>query len=772
MKRNFFFLAALAVCLAVIFPMGAEAQNIPVESRPRLLSREYEYCDSGTPTMPTNKLCWHYFADEIQIVLENSPQNPRIQRADELPSVRFAINSGKVESYEFFSEKFIRERNFSPEMAQKIENSDLSNIIQLRLKNVGGDEDFMELFNTISKDKNIKEVHKLSETQALGHTNDPLSTRQWYFDRVKFPEAQAIAGYGSPEIHVMSPDSGYDVTHPDLPRPYGFFNHLTNIKEIPVDRLGHGTATAGMIVQIPNNGIGGIGTAPGVSLWVRKVLSDGGIGEWSSFAAAVLDQTAECVRLRRENPNVRCIFTISMGGLGPIPVVDVVLDIALKEGIVVVAAAGNVPVDLAKVPLYPAAKRGVIAVTASNEKDELADWSPFGSELLTTMAPSTDILVPVPKDSNYIKYNDPSGYIYATGTSFGAPQVAGAIALLWTQHRDLSPEQVRFITLGGADVIPSAQPFIASGGRINAQTMVNVPFGEIPLPPKTFEVGNASHISLKTRQSFSDGVVGYIHYISNQPFDEDSLNRKDVRQIFTFDPSLRGNIGKVTEKTIGDLQENTTWYLGLKPVHITGSLPELSNTIEVATKKSEVHIARTFTADNGECENGQWYVEAHNSVLTPVWHFSDVLRSISENKCLWRFGRKGELGYNLGAAHAMVMSETFDLRKLNGASLRYEFFQSMSTILPGIDEFQFWALPFADDLQDNRDTAILLKNYKNEPNSKRFETKEELIDLTGVAGTRFRLGFRVYLRSGGRYGGDGWFFGNVRLMIDQREYLY
>ena len=763
MKNKFYsFLTVFFACL--IFSENAEAQN-PVELRPLLKSPEYEYCDSGTPTMPNDKLCWHYFADEVQIVID--PYKPRPQRLEEIPSIQFAIGKGRVESYEYFSDKLIREGNFSSEMVEKIAKSNLPNIIQLRLKNIENDGDFLEIFKKVSEDQNIKEVHMVSEVKALGHTNDPESAKQWYFDRVKFPEAQAEVGYGSPDIHVMVPDSYYDANHPDLPKPYGYFNHLTNTKEPPTDKFGHGTATAGMIVQIPNNGIGGIGTAPGVSLWVRKVLGDNGIGAWSAAAQAFLDQTDECIKLRRANPNVRCIFSVSMGGVGPVPVIDATLDISLAEGIVVVAAAGNTPLDLAVVPLYPAAKKGVIAVSASNEEDEMTDWTTYGPEHLTVMAPATNILVPVPSTFG-IKFSSPNGYFFGSGTSFAAPQVAGAAALLWTKYRDLSANQIGWLMLGTADIVPSAQPFIASGGRINALTMVNVPFGETPLPPKMFEVSNASHISIKTRQSFNDSVVGYIPFISDEPFDEDTANRKNVRQIFTFDPSLRTKIGKITEKTIGNLPENTTFYLRLKAVHITGSLSDFSDQIEVTTKKAEVHVARPFTAENGECENGQWYVEAHNYQLIPVWRFSDALTSISGNKCLWGFG----LISRMGGAHSMVMSETFDLRRLNGASLRFEFFKNTSTVLPGIDEFQVWALPFADDLQDNRDTAILLRNYKNEPDNPKFITKEELIDLTRVAGTRFRLGFRVYLRSGGIHGGVGWFFGNVRIMTDQKEYLY
>ena len=58
-------------------------------------------------------------------------------------------------------------------------------------------------------------------------------------------------------------------------------------------------------------------------------------------------------------------------------------------------------------------------------------------------------------------------YTYLDGTSFSAPQVSGAAALVWARHPLDSVAQVRDAILGSVDPLPGLSGKVATGGRLN-----------------------------------------------------------------------------------------------------------------------------------------------------------------------------------------------------------------------------------------------------------------------------------------------------------------
>jgi subtilisin family serine protease len=127
----------------------------------------------------------------------------------------------------------------------------------------------------------------------------------------------------------------------------------------------------------------------------------------------------------------------------PKPHADVV-DYALARGCIVVAASGN---NGRNTRYWPAAYPGVIAVGAAANDGRPASFSTRGDHV-ALCAPGEQVLT-----------TSISGYQYATGTSFAAPFVAGAAALLVAHsHRRARPidaETVRAI------LMRTAQPFAA-----------------------------------------------------------------------------------------------------------------------------------------------------------------------------------------------------------------------------------------------------------------------------------------------------------------------
>lgn len=761
-----------AYVFLVTFSSYAISQDTPIEFRPRINSIK-----NCTRNFKNEIFCLQYFADELELVVGNSIYKPLPLRVEELSSIRYAIGESVADEYEFYSDRFSQKLNLNLDAVEKVREAGFDKIVRIRFKNLNNEQDLLRLIAIFSQDNNVKGIYLTSEVKAVGHTNDPLAKDQWYLKKESFDEAHNIAGFGSPEIHTTFFDTGYDTTHEDLPQPFGYFNHITNVKEIPRDVFGHGTAVAGMMMQIPNNEKGGVGTSPGVSIWVRKVLDDNGTGEWKTISEAIVAQTIECVNLRKENPNVRCTFSFSFSGLGPIPSIDASLDMAYKEGIVAAAAAGNNQISLDRFPIYPAAKPGTIAAAALNVNDQLASFSGYGKESLMTAAGGVGILTTIPKKNKLPGLPNETGYQLWGGTSFSAPQVVGAINLAWSKYRNLTAEQIKLLTVSSSDALPHLRPYIASGGRLNALMMVDIDalLEETPGSPLYFSIRNVSHISVKISQAFGGKIVGFTHFISDEPFNETTLNRRNVRRITTIDPTLQHNQNEIIEKLIGNLPEITTHYSRMIAFNRVGNMSPLSDALEFTTKKSELFILRNFTTEAGDPDLGQWYQDygplSFASDPRP-WHISNVMPSPSgETQFYLRFGRRNALDYYVGGSNAAIKSEIIDLRGLNGASLTFDYFQNTSPLVSVGDTFQVFAISI--DSNSNQDLDwTLLKEYEVSENSTAFRMTEKSIDLSLVAGKKFRLGFAVLSRTGGLFGGMGWMFGNVKVFTDQREYLF
>jgi len=94
------------------------------------------------------------------------------------------------------------------------------------------------------------------------------------------------------------------------------------------------------------------------------------------------------------------------------------LEFATDSGVICVASAGN---DGEKEPLiYPAASPNVMAVAATDDFDVRSWFSNYGQHLIHVAAPGEGIITTYPGGR----------YAAAWGTSFSAPFVTGAAALL------------------------------------------------------------------------------------------------------------------------------------------------------------------------------------------------------------------------------------------------------------------------------------------------------------------------------------------------------
>jgi len=221
----------------------------------------------------------------------------------------------------------------------------------------------------------------------------------------------------SDKIAMFTLDSGIDVEHSDLNKGAWSRNFVQGQDpSIVTDEHGHGTHVAG-IIGAQDNGIGTVGTCPGIPIHALKVLDRNGIGTLSS----ILEGFNYCFELALKHPEKRFIANVSVGTSDVVPLLDASV-IRASDKITIVIAAGNDHVDVVNTsPARTALQYNTIAVGAFDQRNCFSSYSNFGQGL-SILAPGDNIL------STY-KNNS---FAYMSGTSMASPCVAGVLAAYLT----------------------------------------------------------------------------------------------------------------------------------------------------------------------------------------------------------------------------------------------------------------------------------------------------------------------------------------------------
>jgi len=245
-------------------------------------------------------------------------------------------------------------------------------------------------------------------------------------------------------VTVAVIDSGVDGAHPQLQgRVDAGKDFLDNQPTAGFDCVGHGTAVASIIAGVPRNGIGFSGIAPGVRILPirvsERILVDsterqGASVNFAELARAItyaVDQGARVINLSLYH------FTDDK------QVRDAIAD-ARRRDVVIVAAVGNshnqAGGEKDRTP-YPAAYDGVIGVGAIDENGVRVPESQVGP-FVDLVAPGANVTVAA---------NRSADHWVVEGTSFAAPHVAAAAALLRSRWPTMKADQVVRRLLATAD---------------------------------------------------------------------------------------------------------------------------------------------------------------------------------------------------------------------------------------------------------------------------------------------------------------------------------
>lgn len=306
-------------------------------------------------------------------------------------------------------------------------------------------------------------VERIRPTRRLSFTpNDPFAIRQWYLNRIHAFDAWLQVPSLSP-VKVAVLDSGIDSGHPDLQNKIADGESFVT-SSWENDTNGHGTFVAGEIAAAVNNatGIAGVGF-PATLLVAKIVRSDGTIAP---------DAEAEAIRWA-VNKGAR-VINMSFGGVRDphdptsdtySPLEAAAVRYAVSKGVLVVAAVGNAdsaPTEPWGYAGYPAALPHVLGVSAIARDGTVPTFSNRDQRHNDIAAPGEGIFSTLPRaiTSNTKPACLPQGYSdcgppefrRGEGTSFSAPQVAGAAAVLFAVAPLAQADQVaNILTRSAAD---------------------------------------------------------------------------------------------------------------------------------------------------------------------------------------------------------------------------------------------------------------------------------------------------------------------------------
>jgi subtilisin family serine protease len=337
----------------------------------------------------------------------------------------------------------------------------------------------------------VEYVEPLYIREPQYQPNDPLADslagRQYHLRLTQAYRAWDFTK-GDTSIVIGMTDTGIRYTHEDLQRQVkynyadpingkdddgdGYVDNFrgwdaSNNNNDPMynDYIGHGTQASSIAAAQADNGKGLAGTGFRTKFLPIQMFPGTATGSFAGFEAIVYAADHGCQ-----------VINMSWGGAGGYSRFeqDVCTYAAVNRDAVLVAAAGNTPADLL---FYPASYDHVLSVSATDAADGKASFATY-SRRVDLVAPGVSIAIANGAPTATVAGSPDADYWRGSGTSFAAPQVAGAAALVRARFPQLNAEQVlaqlRRTTDAGLYALPANANYegYLGTGRLNVARAV------------------------------------------------------------------------------------------------------------------------------------------------------------------------------------------------------------------------------------------------------------------------------------------------------------
>lgn len=263
-------------------------------------------------------------------------------------------------------------------------------------------------------------------------SNEPLQNKPWNVDTAGIEIAhqynEGIRVDNGEPVRVAVIDSGVTAFHPTFgDRVLEGADLFDADSRGQCDANGHGTGVAGIIAGGSEADSAYLGVAPEAEIIPIRIFQGSEAGDEVKsrmLAASILGAVEAGAD----------VINVSIAVLETTELEQAVAS-AIADGVIIVAATGNDSiwmdddrVDANDRAYYPANYPEVIAVGGHNQSGNWYNDTNFG-ENLDLLAPGVDIALPSANGEDYD---------LLSGTSFAAPHVAGAAALLKAEFPDLA----------------------------------------------------------------------------------------------------------------------------------------------------------------------------------------------------------------------------------------------------------------------------------------------------------------------------------------------